>query len=508
MGNKPTKPELTADEQWMEKNHPGSGYISSNRWRNPHKLNCAAWKGIGNPAPVQQLGQCLKEEIEKSKGKKRGRRMLEYVSFFVPWQEESKRREEKRKEKQSKQAKTAPTETANPPPYKPPPSAPEAEQPKPPTLCSATSHNPFPNSDPYASVKRQLNLMKNRDTPTPGFLPPLFPHTLGQYPLVQMPNPNYGRPTGPLAAEGEEPQRDQDAFTYVYQPWTAEDRKHVLKDVPPLSEGHQQWRDAVELIRQNWLLNGQEMIQVLQDLLGLKFASVRGDFTGIGDDREFLRNDALQAALQPVYERIRTILAPRPDYAKIGKTRQKENETASDFLDRLCPVFRQNSGLEYTEGPETPYQQQLKNAFLKGLLPKVRAHVDKHWVTQNTGNLPDALQYAEHAVKVQKNKAAQSGVFVVTTEGEIVAYAGRNPQKGKGRKQNKDDKERHRRCYNCDKEGHFARDCRSRQRDNRRDRDRDREDREGDRDRDRDRDDRSNRRQRQGRDNRDSEDEM
>lgn len=107
-----------------------------------------------------------------------------------------------------------------------------------------------------------------------------------------------------------------------------------------------------------------------------------------------------------MYERIRTILAPRPDYAKIGETKQKENETASDFLDRLPPVFRQNSGLEYTEGPETPYQQQLKNAFLKGLLPKVRAHVDKHWVTQNTGNLPDALQYAEHAVKVQKNKAA------------------------------------------------------------------------------------------------------
>lgn len=322
-----------------------------------------------------------------------------------------------------------------------------------------------------------------------------------------MPNPNYGRPTGPPAAAGEEPQRDQDAFTYVYQPWTAEDRKHVLKDVPPLSEGHQQWRDAVELIRQNWLLNGQEMIQVLQDLLGLMFASVRGDFTGIGDDREFLRNDALQAALQPVYERIRTILAPRPDYTKIGETKQKENETASDFLDRLRPVFRQNSGLEYTEGPETPYQQQLKNAFLKGLLPKVRAHVDKHWVTQNTGNLPDALQYAEHAVKFQKNKAAQSGVFVVTTEGEIVAYTGRNPQKGKGKKQNKDDKERHRRCYNCDKEGHFARDCRRRQRDDHRDR-RDREDRERERDRDRDRDDRSSRRQRQGRDNRDSEDEM
>lgn len=339
--------------------------------------------------------------------------------------------------------------------------------------------------------------MTRGDTPTPGFPPPLFTPVMGQFPLVQMPNPNYGRPTGPPAAEGDDPPRDQDAFTYVYQPWTAEDRKNVLKDVPPLNEGHQQWRDAVELIRTNWLLNGQEMLQVLQDLLGLKFASVRGNFTGVDDQNEYLRNDALEAALAPVYERIRVRLAPRPDYGKIGETTQKENETASDFLDRLRPVFRQHSGLEHDDGPETPYQQQLKNAFLKGLLPKVRAHVDKHWVTQNTGNLADALQYAEHAVKVQKNKAAQTGVFVVTTEGGIVAYAGRNPQKGKGRKQNRDDKDRHRRCYICDKEGQFARDCRSRQREDRRDRERDR-----------DRDDRSARRERQNRNGRDSSEEM
>uniref|UniRef100_A0A669F5W9 CCHC-type domain-containing protein n=1 Tax=Oreochromis niloticus TaxID=8128 RepID=A0A669F5W9_ORENI len=168
------------------------------------------------------------------------------------------------------------------------------------------------------------------------------------------------------------------------------------------------------------------------------------------------------------------IQAPNPDYGKIGETKQKENESASDFLDRLRPVFRQNSGLDYEEGPERPYQQQLKNAFLNGLLPSIRAHVEKHWVTMNTGNLADALQYAEHATRVLKKKE-KGGVFTVDPETGFIAFAGgyQGPRRGQGQKNNRgrkrnagykgdrrDREDRDNRCYNCGKEGHFARGCR------------------------------------------------
>lgn len=153
--------------------------------------------------------------------------MSEYVSFFVPWQEESKRREEKRKEKQNKQAKKVPTETTNPPPYKPQPSAPnpfEAGQPSPPTPCPTISKKPFTSpQDPYASARTQLKLMTQPD-PSPGFPPPLWPLSpLGQFPLIQEPNPNYGRATGP-AVDGVIP-RDNRVVTYSFRPWSAEDRK-------------------------------------------------------------------------------------------------------------------------------------------------------------------------------------------------------------------------------------------------------------------------------------------
>ncbi|CAI5681501.1 unnamed protein product [Oreochromis niloticus] len=352
MGNKSTKPELTADEQWLEKKCPGAGQISANRWRNPKKTNCTAWEGNCSPGQIQQLSKCLHAEIEKTSGKKKVLRMYEYVSFFVPWQEESKKREEKRNKKQNKQSKKPTTETTNPPP--------DTEQPYPPNPYSPVSKNPFVKpQDPYVSARQQLNLMTREDPP------PWPPGPLGQFPLIQAPNPNFGRVTGePPQEPGGALPRDRHPFTYTFQPWSAEDRKNVLKDVPPLNEGHQQWRDAVELIRCSWMLNG--------------------------------------------------------------------------------------------------------------LLPSIRAHVEKHWVTMNTGNLADALQYAEHATRVLKKKK-KGGVFTVDPETGFIAFAGgyQGPRRGQGQKNNKvrkrnagykgdrrDREDRDNRCYNCGKEGHFARGCR------------------------------------------------
>lgn len=172
-------------------------------------------------------------------------------------------------------------------------------------------------------------------------------------------------------------------------------------------------------------------MQLFQDCLGLSWGRIRGDFTSSQPDgRAFPPGHAdLQAALIPVFDRARQQLAPRANYGKIGQVKQSDTENPHEYMDRLRPVFRQNSGLNYADDPQSPYQQQFKRDFIKGLLPRIRPHVEKYWVTQDTGTVDEALQYANHAQTVVKNKEKAS-VFALDTDTALTAFSGSGGYRG------------------------------------------------------------------------------
>lgn len=262
--------------------------------------------------------------------------------------------------------------------------------------------------------------------------------------------------------------------------WTHKDRQNVIKGIPLIQEGYEPWQVAVREVITQWHLNGHEVIQLFQDCLGLSWGRIRGDFTGsLPDGRAFPPGHAdLQAALIPVFDRARQQLAPKANYGKIDQVKQSNTENPHEYMDRLRPVFRQNSGLNYADDPQSPYQQQFKRAFIKGLLPSIRSHVEKYWVTQDTGTVDEALQYANHAQTVVKNKEKAS-VFALDTDTVFTAFSGsggyrgvfrgqrrgrgmhRGEARGRGRFRQTPNSDFNITCWECGKRGHFARDCKT-----------------------------------------------
>ena len=77
------------------------------------------------------------------------------------------------------------------------------------------------------------------------------------------------------------------------------------------------------------------------------------------------------------------------DFSKVTECRQGENETVSQYLERLKYVFNANSGTpEPAPGGDqnTPYHQQLKMAFLTGMCIEISKEVKKKLSGMGVGN--------------------------------------------------------------------------------------------------------------------------
>lgn len=115
------------------------------------------------------------------------------------------------------------------------------------------------------------------------------------------------------------------------------------------------------------------------------------------------------------------------------------------------------------------------------LLPSIRSHVEKYWVTQDTGTVDEALQYANHAQTVVKNKEKAS-VFALDTDTAFTAFSGSGGYRGvfrgqrrgrgvhsgrargRGRATHTPNSGFNTTCWRCGKEGHFVRDCKKQRR--------------------------------------------
>ena len=190
------------------------------------------------------------------------------------------------------------------------------------------------------------------------------------YPLVEVANPHYD-PHQPLTPDNNRVMR-------VYRPWTESNLQEACKGLGKPTEDPGRWTDNHRQLA-SYGLNGWEVQRTLMPSLGFQWERVKGNFTGKDQQGQWLPADSpvLQASTVGVYDRMKEAWKTRPDYGKVSQGRQNHNESVEAYRGRLEEVFQRHGGLPEDPNPDSPYQQQLKMAYLQGLRSEISQFVRK-----------------------------------------------------------------------------------------------------------------------------------
>lgn len=268
------------------------------------------------------------------------------------------------------------------------------------------------------------------------------------FPMMEVENPHYG--------EGGDAART----IRVYRPWTNTEMTEACKGLGDPTKEAQEWVTNFDQLMASYQLNGYEATKALQICFGHNWARVKGSYTGKDGAGAWLPagDGNLSLQITGVGQRVTTVWVKRPDHSKIHATRQVDGEDIHQFRGRLEDVFKANSGLVDDGSADGTYQNQLKQQLLDNMRPALADFVRKHQVGWRTATLIQLMEWAAHAQEVianKKNKNSDTQLQAVAQA--MVSMANYQGPNRKG--QEKGQKPKHNRCYNCDKPGHFAREC-------------------------------------------------
>ncbi|XP_032365953.1 uncharacterized protein LOC116684173 [Etheostoma spectabile] len=267
--------------------------------------------------------------------------------------------------------------------------------------------------------------------------------------MMEVANPHYGE-------DG-----DQARTIRVYRPWTNTEMTEACKGLGDPTKDAQEWVTNFKQLMASYQLNGYEATKALQMCFGHNWTRVRGNYTGKDADEAWLPagSDSLNVQVAEVGEKVTTVWKRRPDHSKIQVTRQTDGEDIYQFRGRLEDVFKANSGLVDDGNVEGAYQSQLKLHLLNNMRPALADFVRKHQVGWRTATLVQLMEWAAHAQEVLHNKKIKNSDTQLHAVAQAMVSSMANYQGPRRRGQEKGQKPRHNRCYNCNKPGHFAREC-------------------------------------------------
>ena len=213
-----------------------------------------------------------------------------------------------------------------------------------------------------------------------------------------------------------------------------------------------------------------------------------GDLRLTSTDWHDVVNAAYVNALNTLLNALRTAFPNKIDISKITGCKQQQGETVGDFLTRLTVLFNQHSGIPIPDNPGNQpgaHEPHLKQAFLIGLLPPLRADVGHTCIGLEDARLTEVRRHSEHAErqhketkdKTQQKKIHQLQKAQLTMMQAVSALSRPHRQdnadnranftepgrggrgRGRGRGLSRQLHIPRDECYICRQKGHWARDC-------------------------------------------------
>ena len=196
----------------------------------------------------------------------------------------------------------------------------------------------------------------------------------------------------------------------VYRPWTDADMTEALNHLPDPRNSGTAFALQFETFCREFMPTVSEIRRLLMKKLGpTDFAKIRqhcgGDLRLTSPDWEDAGNAAYVNALNTLLNGLKTAFPNKIDKSKITGCKQQPGETVGDFLTRLTVLFNQHSGIPIPDdlGNEPgAYETHLKQAFLNGLFPPLRANVGNTCIGLEDARLTEIRRHAEHAERQHK----------------------------------------------------------------------------------------------------------
>ena len=127
----------------------------------------------------------------------------------------------------------------------------------------------------------------------------------------------------------------------------------------------------------------------------------------------------------------------------------------------MCQWF--NRAPPIADGFNTAYHQQLKIAFLSGMRPEISSTIKKTLVGWGLAELGEVkrytIHYEQHGKSEETKNKLKGAEYLMATLGEIASKGSDRKGWKANRRGDKDRDRDNDRCFNCNKSGHFARDC-------------------------------------------------